>query len=337
MPRPRRSRDRSVCIEEFSGLESRTLGLHSSAVNAFLLVISRACTDITLGTLIAAPVILDVLLRAYGIELFHEDAPLYKYLHTITAIQHLNPHLNHCLPIAWGLATQWEDLEPTEHRLPLPEAVMQAMVVFAHFRGWRRFAATILLAFYSIMRVGEALKALRRDLVLPQDVLQPYGARSMLRIIKAKPRGRGMGRQQHATVQGRDLAIYFAVAFGDLQRSDALYPFGMAAFRRRWDFSLHALGVPRRYGWTPACCRAGGAVAAYLAEVPITELMWRIRIQGLGALRHYLHEVAAATSMAELPSTARDSIHALSSLYPWMLNLVQLQYEAASRPSAQVS
>jgi len=82
--------------------------------------------------------------------------------------------------------TQKEEINPAQHRQPLAELLMKAMVALSWMWGWKRFSALIVLGFESIARVGELLRARQSDLVLPMDLGEESFAAAFLRARKPK-------------------------------------------------------------------------------------------------------------------------------------------------------
>ena len=93
-----------------------------------------------------------------------------------------------------------------------------------------------------------------------------------------------------------------------------LFPYSAHTFRRRWDEVLKVLGVPGDLGLTPGCIRGGAAVHAYQSGVPVHDLPWRMRIQHVATLQHYLQEMAAESVLGKLPTSSRESIKISASM-----------------------
>ena len=273
----------------------------------------------------AVAVILDfgattaALLAAYGEHLFHTGAPLSHFRHLLAWAQRnyqdFRLHSRDC----WNLVTRWEQVEPLVHREPLPHKLCQAMVSLALCWGWPRFGLVLFLAFEGILRIGEVLRALRADLVLPADIGSEVSDRVFLRIRLPKTRRRGGARQQHATVQHAGLVRACERVFGSLPPDAPLYPLSAQSFRRRWDDLLQALHVSSDIGLTPASVRGGAAVHAYRQGTPVHDLLWRMRLQHIQTLQHYLQELAAETVLGRLTSQARHAVDAAVQLLPFFL------------------
>ena len=108
-------------------------------------------------------------LRLYAQVLFSAGTPLHYYRQLVAHVSKEYPSVKPFIGAAWGAVTRWERIEPLQHRPPLPEPVLKAMLALALIHGWYRFAAVTALGFYGVCRVGEPLRASRADLLTPED------------------------------------------------------------------------------------------------------------------------------------------------------------------------
>ena len=99
-----------------------------------------------------------------------EARPLYSDTSSLLgAGQRLNWCMRGQLGPAWELVSRWERLQPVRHRTPVPEVILKSLVVLAWLKGFRRWAACTLLAYFGLARIGEVLRATRLHLLLPED------------------------------------------------------------------------------------------------------------------------------------------------------------------------
>ena len=110
-----------------------------------------------------------LLLQLYGEHLFRVGATLSSYRHLIAYAQRTFPDFRRRSRVCWELVTRWEALEPLAHRPPLPSKLCEALASLAIAWKWPRIALVLLLSFHGILRIGETLAVLRRDLVLPAE------------------------------------------------------------------------------------------------------------------------------------------------------------------------
>ena len=260
------------------------------------------------------------LLQLYGEHLFKQGASLSSFRHLIAYAQRLHHDFRVYARVCWEYVSRWEQLEPLRHRVPLPSKVCDAISALAFTWKWVRFALVLQICFHGILRVGEVISAVREDLVLPSDLMSDSDDKFFVRVSKPKTGKRGGGRQQHVTIRHRPLSFACEAVFGPLDGNERLFPFSGQTFRRRWDELLAALGVSKDLSLTPGSVRGGGAIYAYQSGTGIADLMWRMRLQHMATLHHYVQEMAAENVMGKLSCPARKSVSAASSLLPHLLD-----------------
>ena len=108
---------------------------------------------------------------------------------------------------------------------------------------------------------------------------------------------------------------FLSAALGALPADALLFGGSASAFRRRWDTALARLQVSPHLHVTPAGLRGGGACRDYEEHRDVTRLLWKMRLQHLTTLQHYLQEVLAMTSLTRLPERARFPTRILGSLF----------------------
>ena len=120
-----------------------------------------------------------------------------------------------------------------------------ACVALGLLWGWVRESAIIAMAWTGVLRIGEAISALRSDLILPRDAA-PGVAFAILKIKLPKTRGRG-AKHQSSRIDPEycDVAGF---VFGRLAPSERLWPWAPATLRRKFAQLLKALGIVRNSG-----------------------------------------------------------------------------------------
>eukprot|EP00438_Fugacium_kawagutii_P000120 Skav218734 [mRNA] locus=scaffold1346:878540:884943:+ [translate_table: standard] len=264
------------------------------------------------------PGLMGYLLAGYGRFLFSKGDALYTFRHLVVYVRREFSGFKGHLQPAWDIISRWEEIEPVEHRRPLPFGLMSAMVVLSISWGWLRVASVILIGFFGCCRPGEVLRADRCQLVHPNDLGVSSGP-CYLRIQKPKPGRRGMGRTQHARISEQDVVLFLSSVFSSAKADDKIYPGTTSAFRLRWAKLLEALHVPRTAELTPAGLRAGGTVHLYRRGVPIMDILWALRLKNVETLQHYLQEIATQITMIDLPLEARQMVASLNELFPHFL------------------
>ena len=169
----------------------------------------------------------------------------------------------------------------------------------------------LMLLWAGIMRVGEALSARRKDLVLPTD-----GApgRSFALSLVHQPRTRGVtAKHRSAQIDPADSLQLISAVFGNLGRDDLVWTLSPSALRRRFAALQKALGLPTQR--TPetvpydlASLRAGGATFL-LQQFGDTALVQRRgRWMSHRVMEIYLQEIVIATRTNHLTAQTRQQI-----------------------------
>ena len=325
-PGPRRAKSRGPrVVAELDNtplVRPATDALGIKVWTSFLRWCERNLSQEALRAFLEVPSIVAELVTAFGRFLYEDGQSLYLLRQLITFLQRERPLVRPFLTGAWQLVSRWEMLEPLCHRTPLPNVVFQAMAVVGLLWGWKFWVGATVLAFEGICRPGEVLRAQRRDLLLPKDLVTEDPNVVFLRIKNPKPGKRGIGLVQHSKISTPGIARFLESVFGALSPGSPLYPGSPSAYRKRWDVVLRALGIPNSLGLTPASLRAGGAVKAYRRDEDIYKLLWRMRLKSIDTLQHYLQEVGADSTYAELPGNSKRVIQRACPLYPLLIDSV---------------
>ena len=320
-PGPRRRQPRNteiIDLEDVQRLKPATLVIQSKVHSMFANWLSAELTAGAFTALKRCPKLQVNFLRTFGNYLFSTGKPMYLFRHLTVFLQHRYPSEVGPLSQAWELLARWEIAEPVSHRPPLPKLVLDALVALAITWNWPRVAAIILLAYHGVMRIGEPLRSFREDLLLPVDTAGSIDGCFLL-IKNPKSGARGKGRIQHSRIRDKDAVNLAAFVFGNLEPHDRLYGGSPASFRRRWDKLCAALQIPQHMNITPACCRGGGAVHLYHLEVPVTNILWQMRIKNLITLESYLQEVAAINITQQLTTSSRNLCTNFAKLLPLLM------------------
>ena len=304
-----------LLLEEVPLVEARTASLQTKVWRRFDLWLSSHLSEAAKESVLSNPMLLCSAVKEFGNVLYSEGAAIYIYRHLAVYIQKTVFGVRPFMNVVWDNLHRWESLSPVVHRVPIPGSVLRALVSLALCWHWPRFAATICLAYFGITRPGEVLKAYRRDLLLPRDLLLEPSNSAFLRVVESKSRRHGKRRIQHASVLNIPAVHFLDKVFGNLQKDELLYPISGANFRRRWDkLCLHLL-----IGWehhlTPGSLRGGGALEEYRSGTDLQRILWRMRIRHLVTLEHYVQEVAAESFFVDISEEGRKRISMFAELF----------------------
>lgn len=319
-PGPRRGvaeRRRAEDLIDVALVEPTTQKLQHRVWLAFDTWLSATFSQAAVAEMFRCPSLVALVLQKYGVELFVRGSALYEFRHLLVIAQQQIPLIKPAINSAWQLLAKWEAIRPVTHRIPLPEVLFKAMISIAVLWGWMRWAATLTVAFEGIGRIGEAINALRRDLVLPSDSFDTEHLVAFLKIPKPKSRKRGRGRVQHLRIDNVAAVEFLELQFANLHPACKLFPMSAASFRSRWDKILDALQLPRADRPTPSSVRGGGAIAAYRRGETIQGIMWKMRIINQSTLESYLQETAADSLLARMSDPCRSRIRCAARFFPF--------------------
>ena len=264
-------------------------------------------------------------LERYGRCLYKAGRPYGHYSETINAIAGKRPRIRRSLQPAWDLAYAWMRQEPPVHHLALPWQAMLALVTTAFCWGWPAVAGIMAISWGGLTRIGEALSALRSQLVLPKDV--EYTADYvLLQINEPKTRFRA-ARHQVAKVDQRQLVKVIELAFQHLKPHQRLWPFSGQTMRARFQKLLDASGLsslPKNLsrGIDLGSLRAGGASWLMMVSEDVELTRRRGRWLTSKVLEIYVQEVSSLQFLPNLPGPTKLLIIAGASIFPWILSIV---------------
>ena len=154
-------------------------------------------------------------------------------------------------------------------------------------------------------RENFVIKAVRANLRLPSDILSSPPVAYIV-TPHAKTRWRDP-RAHHASCRDANLIQLLEHRYASVGPRTKLFDGSATTFRKTWDFVVASLRLPP-LKYPPACQRAGGCCDEFANSKDITNLMWRMRSTSLSTLKHYLQEVVASSSLADLDEETRHAL-----------------------------
>ena len=212
----------------------------------------RELSEKTVVSLFKCPPLLASVLRDYGDELYKVGASLGRYRQLLAHVQKAcTTSFESCLGDGYkmGVITAGGASHPIAGGL-------RAMVGVALALKWRRWAAVTLAAFNMIARPGEMLRAKRKHVLTPADLLDDGHAWLYLKIEKPKSR-RKAAKVQRIKMNELGVLGFVQALWQTLPQDELLYPGSPGVYRRRWDKVLQILEIPMARKITPASLRAG--------------------------------------------------------------------------------
>ena len=128
---------------DYNLVEPATAKLQDTAWREFERWLLTELDSSAVVLLLDCPQLFVVLLAEYGHVAYKEGRPLHLYRQLLAFCQREYFGLKAYIGSAWDVVTHWELAEPTRHRPPVPEPLLQAMLGLATGLGWKRFSEPI--------------------------------------------------------------------------------------------------------------------------------------------------------------------------------------------------
>ena len=206
----------------------------------------------------------------------------------------------------------------------MPVQVLLACLSTALMWGWLRFAGTLALTWGGVMGIGEALKARRADLLLPQD----FGSDNplvLLSIDEAKTRF-SAARHQTVKLDIPDLVRVVSLAFAQLTPECFLWPYSGSTLRSRFRSVMKSLHLPIQATSLVrpldlGSLRSGGAtwILSVTEDGELVPRRGRWLTQRI--MEIYLQEASAIRFITALPPDQRDVV--LTMAHAFLTLLIQ--------------
>jgi len=271
--------------------------------------------------------LINLQLERYGRSLYLAGRPYGHYSETINGVASRRPRIKRMLQPAWDLAYSWLRQEPPTHHLALPWQALLSLLVTALYWGWIREAGILALSWGGLTRIGEAISAVRRQLVLPRDV-EFTASHALLQIDEPKTRFR-TARHQVAKLDQPQLLALVDLAFHRLSPGQRLWPFSGQTMRKRFQRLLAANNLDRlphglSRGLDLGSLRAGGASWLMLVGDNVDMIRRRGRWVSIKVMEIYVQEVSAIQFVPNLPGNVKKQITDGAAIFPWILAQAQI-------------
>ena len=249
--------------------------------------------------------------------------------HAALLMQIIRPRLHRRLNETWFVLRAWEEQTPSRLRMPLPVPVFLAMVIYSRVKAlqsscstqrslWFAFATILELAFYGLLRPGEALGIECRDVSLPNSL--SLGQPHLTLTLRDPKNRRQLGRLQHAVVKHPHACNWASWVIGSSSQTCKLWPSSQYHFRRRFKEVCRALRV---HNWhlTPASLRAGGATFLFQQGCSVDRLRFQGRWTSLASLEHYVQVGVAQQTLLQVQPACAAKIRRYLQLGSFLLEL----------------
>ena len=224
----------------------------------------------------------------------------------------------------WSIISIWQEHEPTERKVTLPDSVIKSMISVCLAWQWYHFLAVILVSFSGLARISETMNLKRKHIVTHIDLLS---SDPQIFFKITDPKTKRLMLRQHFKLDDVLIVRYVVWVIANLEHEDNLYKGSPAMMRLRWNRLCGFLGLPfeaGKGGVTPGCLRGSGATFWYRKLEDLPRLCWRGRWFRPSTLEHYLQEVAGQVLLTKLSKPDLAKLQELSELaLPSLLSVLE--------------
>ncbi len=214
---------------------------------------------------------------------------------SLAAIQDKQPQVRHQLLGSWRLLKTWSISELPNRAPPLPESALHAMVGYALFKQWPKFALSLLTAYYGMLRTGEVLN------VSPSHATSGGPGRPLVISLGLTKGGKRAGVVESITLGIEDITRRWHQLLST-KGSTKLCP-ASHIWRGMFAATLEALHFAD-YGFRPYSLRRGGATFWFGQHASFSRLLVDGRWQSIKTARAYVNEGLAIMAETKLPWSA---------------------------------
>lgn len=270
----------------------------------------------------ASPEELDEVLVDYFHELLEQGYGPHKAVCCYYGLVMLSPRMKNALPISKQALTGYKDLFPSVAYPPLRRQLVHLVAVDLHQRGLRSAALAVLLAFESLLRIGEVVSLHVTDFADSKDDRLPLGVR-FTDGFRFRLRSTKTGDNQWSRV--RDPVVVRLLRdrvakFSRRRQKDPkarLFSFDAAQLRKWFKQSLVRVGLGDTYVFHSL--RHGRATELYLLETPLEDVLVEGRWASTKTARHYVQTGRALLIATLVPEAVAQKANQVSLLLPFLL------------------
>lgn len=216
---------------------------------------------------------------------------------TLAGLQDLQPNLRGHLQGAWRLLKAWSVNEIPNRAPPLPEHLVLALTGWAFFQGEYTFGISLLIGFYTMLRIGEVL-GLRAS-----HMLSAPHERQVLISLGLTKGGKRQGAAE-SVILGFETAVRLVKHWKSLAPPSTPLAKSPAAWRKLFNQGLAALHV-EDMGFRPYSLRCGGATFWFSKHQSLDRILIQGRWHTQKSARVYLNEGLAILAQMKIPVTSK--------------------------------
>ena len=258
--------------------------------------------------------------------------------HAVLFVQILRPRPKKRLQSTWSTLKAWEELKPSEFRMPLPLPLLVAIVCKSRLFAvnavdrkteglWYNFAALVMTGFFGLLRPGELLSITAKDVSLPHS-LSLAAPHAVIRLCRPK-NSRHLGIQQFVSITNPDAINWLSwMVLSKKEPDRPLWQSTDREFRRMFSTVTEALKI-KSLKFSPASLRAGGATWLIDEGVEVSKIRFLGRWTNMNSLEHYVQVARAQQlTLSILPKVAANLKNFIAQ-HTFLLSLPQFLHTQA--------
>ena len=210
---------------------------------------------------------------------------------TLAGLQNLDPHLKGSLVGSWRLLKVWNQNEIPNRAPPIPETVLHALVGRALLLDDSRFALSLLLGFYGMLRSGEILGLKPQQVEAPSDDGPAIISLGMTKTAKRQ------GAAESVTITVQEVVRRLRQW---KQSSDLILVGPAQSWRTKFSEYLTALNLDS-FQFRPYSLRRGGATFWFGKHGSFDRLLVQGRWQAPKTARIYINSGLATLAEMNVP------------------------------------
>jgi len=308
----RNNADRQRAVSGERLVTSTTKNMRESLMKAFLNWVDEE--SIPWATMRGDCLTIEInsVLVSYGRILHRCGRPYQHYAETINAVASQKMAIKRNLQAAWSLGFNWLQEEPSAHHVAMPFQVLMALLTTCLLWGWNNVGGIPALSWGAFLRAGEAIGAVRKQILLPSDV---GGSINFCLVSIMEPKTRHVAaRHQAAKLDIPDLLQLVEVVFSKMQPEQRLWPHSGQTLRQRLAIGLPVNRTKSSKPLDLGSLRAGGATWALTMTEDAELTRRRGRWISAKIMEIYIQELTATTFLNSLDTEVKDRVLFLAKL-----------------------
>ena len=255
---------------------------------------------------------LDVEVSEFINHLYQDDSPLYWATYLVCGFKRFYPKCKRHLDTSSQYLNNWTRAVRRTRALPLPADACLAMASISLLWGWPRFGLSLLLGFLGLLRTGEILSIMKKQVSI-------LGGGSLLVIALPNSKGaKRKGRPEYVRIHDTEVIRAVALLLGSLSPDERLFPGGFRQFSQLLEATAKAIGIAHP-NLTPYTLRRGGATWHFSTFLSYDATQEHGRWHHRTTAKIYIDQATAEMSEVAIPADKQKVLECAIRVLPALL------------------